>query len=234
LDGAQGDEGGYADGVLRSLGARVLETLDYSDYEGASITHDMNKPIPDSLEERFSAVIDGGSLEHIFNFPQALLNCMRLASIGGHVITAGPANNFFGHGLYQFSAELWFRAFSPQNGFDELEVLLVEDTDAPGGWFKVLDPAVARQRVTFSSATPTLMFVCARKVRAISGWGEMPYQSDYIARWAQGSGPTQSRASAASAMIQLTAPLRQRVKTALFGGPRAHRQLFTPLQWDSP
>src|SRR4051794_21225778 len=35
------------------LGARTVESVDFSDYEGATHTHDMNQPLPDHLRARF-------------------------------------------------------------------------------------------------------------------------------------------------------------------------------------
>jgi hypothetical protein len=31
------------------LGSTSITSIDYSDYEGATITHDLNRPIPDQL-----------------------------------------------------------------------------------------------------------------------------------------------------------------------------------------
>src|SRR5262245_6947078 len=54
----------YCEPLLEILGANSVESLDYSDYEHATIVHDLNKPIGDNLKNRFTAVIDGGTIEH--------------------------------------------------------------------------------------------------------------------------------------------------------------------------
>ena len=77
----------------------------------------MNLPIGDDLKRKFSVVIDGGTLEHVFNFPVAIKNCMQMLDVGGHFFVHTMANNFMGHGFYQFSPELFYRVFSPENGF---------------------------------------------------------------------------------------------------------------------
>ena len=65
--------GQYSDEFLKSyLGISSLAILDYSEYEGATIVHDLNQPVPEHLHGRFDAVIDGGSFEHVFNFPVAI------------------------------------------------------------------------------------------------------------------------------------------------------------------
>lgn len=80
-------DGGYADDWFRLLGAKRLEILDASDYEGATLIHDMNRPLSGDMRSscagKMSLVFDGGSLEHIFNVPQALQNIAELLVEGG-------------------------------------------------------------------------------------------------------------------------------------------------------
>src|SRR5438128_12686818 len=59
---------GFGEPVFKALGARSVVSLDASDFEGANIVHDLNKPLPAELPERFDLVYDGGTLEHVFNF----------------------------------------------------------------------------------------------------------------------------------------------------------------------
>src|SRR5689334_7760613 len=87
------------------LGAKECVSIDYSDYEGATVTHDMNLPIGREHWNGYDAVIDAGSLEHIFHFATALSNMMRMTKVGGRVFITTPANNLCGHGFYQFSPE---------------------------------------------------------------------------------------------------------------------------------
>jgi hypothetical protein len=49
--------------------AQKLSSLDYPDYEGCDIVHDMNQPVPAVWHEKFDVVIDGVFLEHVFHFP---------------------------------------------------------------------------------------------------------------------------------------------------------------------
>jgi len=47
-------------------------------------------------------VIDSGSLEHIYNFPVAIANCMKMVKVGGSFFIFNMANNHMGdvkHGL---------------------------------------------------------------------------------------------------------------------------------------
>src|SRR5215203_3724935 len=70
--------GGYADQFFTALGVDVLDTIDASAFEGAAVVHDLNEPLPEGLVDKYDAVIDVGVLEHVFDFPQAIANCMRL------------------------------------------------------------------------------------------------------------------------------------------------------------
>src|SRR5262249_47756113 len=97
--------GDWADELFHLLGATQLDALDASPYEGASVIHDLNTPLPPALAGRYDCVFDGGTLEHVFNVPQALKNAMELARVQGHVLVTTPANNALGHGFYQFSPE---------------------------------------------------------------------------------------------------------------------------------
>ena len=62
-------------------------------------------------------VVDGGTLEHVFDYPTALRNAMRMVRVGGHLILNAPVNNFPGHGFYQISPELFFRCFHDNSAF---------------------------------------------------------------------------------------------------------------------
>jgi 2-polyprenyl-3-methyl-5-hydroxy-6-metoxy-1,4-benzoquinol methylase len=115
MDGLAVKGNGYAEPLLEMLGAKEIVSIDASAYEGCSIVHDMNQPISEHLKARFDLVLDSGSLEHVFNFPVAIKNCMEMVRLGGYLVTMNPANNCPGHGFYQFSPELFFRVLSETN-----------------------------------------------------------------------------------------------------------------------
>jgi hypothetical protein len=74
----------YSDGLLRALGAEQLDAIDVSGYEGASVVLDMNRPAPESLHARFTAIIDGGTLE-----PSGRRRPRNVAArrVGGHFVS---------------------------------------------------------------------------------------------------------------------------------------------------
>src|SRR3989442_8736117 len=147
---------------LRALGATDVRALDLSPVEGADIVHDLGRPVPGELEQRFDLVLDGGSLEHVFDVRQALANYMRMVRVGGRLVIQTVANNHCGHGFYQFSPELFFRALSEVNGYRVERVHLSEEDvsftrplagvsfplNVPRGRrFAVADPRAAGERV---------------------------------------------------------------------------------------
>ncbi|MDR3466453.1 MAG: hypothetical protein P4M07_10960 [Xanthobacteraceae bacterium] len=172
----------YIEPLLVYLGAAHAASVDFSSYEGASVIHDMNVPIPDSLKGHFSVVIDSGTLEHIFNFPQALKNAMEMVSVGGHLLIVTGCNNWMGHGFYQFSPELFFRAFSAENGF-VLDQMFICESDARGQWFRVSDPAAIGQRVELINDRPTYLLIQARRLFVSEIFAKAPQQSDYTVAW---------------------------------------------------
>jgi SAM-dependent methyltransferase len=182
--------GGFADAFLTSLlSIETLEALDYSAYQGASIMHDMNQPIPSELEGRFDAVIDSGTIEHVFNFPVAMANCMKMVRLGGRLFIITVANNHCGHGFYQFSPELFFRLFKNQNGF-HLERLLLLTHPFPGlelssaqHLYTVKDPDEMRYRVGLVNHSPVMLLLEAERRSVEEVLATPPQQSDYATIW---------------------------------------------------
>lgn len=179
---------GYSEPLLKLIGAQSVTSFDASSYEGASVVHDMNQPIAHEHHDRYSVVIDGGSLEHVFNFPQAMRNCMMMIAPGGHFLGIAPANNLLGHGFYQFSPELFYRVLSAENGF-AVERMYVVEYAPDASWMSVRDPAVVKKRVTLTNAFPTYLMVQARRMDGSMPLMQTPQQSDYVAQWSGATTP---------------------------------------------
>jgi hypothetical protein len=195
-----GKAGGFAEPFLEALGAIEICSFDSSDYEGANNIHDFNSPIDESFKHRFSAVIDGGTLEHVFNFPVAIKNCMEMVEVGGHFIGITPTNNFLGHGFYQFSPELFFRIFSEPNGFRIMRMIIFEGRPE-AEWFEVADPDAIKERVSLVNSHQTNLLVLAEKVKAVQIFAAPPQQSDYVAQWKPSDKKTEAAVPSAPAPI---------------------------------
>lgn len=113
----------YTDTFMLDCGwTTKTDTLDLSDYEGANLLYDLNERI--HLGSTYDLIIDGGTLEHVFNVPIALENISSFLKVGGRVIHFVPANGYMGHGFYQFSPEFFASVYSEENGFPSSKIFL--------------------------------------------------------------------------------------------------------------
>jgi hypothetical protein len=230
VQGTQGcpETGEYCEPWLRRwLGCNRIESMDASAYEGATLVHDLNRPIPEQYASQFSAVIDGGSIEHVFFITTAIANAMQLTSLGGWLFVATVANNHCGHGFYQFSPEWFFRVFSAANGFEIADVLFMPHR-YPGTelsdnrrLYRVADPAQVGRRVGLVGAQPVLVFASARRVEICELFQHPPHQSDYVERWQEQN--SQQNPPQSPQVVQLSATVRR-----LFAGGWRRIQPYLP------
>lgn len=208
----------YAERFFELLGAARVESLDVSEYESAAHRYDLNYPIPAELHAPSSLVFDAGTLEHVFNIPEALRSCMAMVRLGGHFVQVNCANNFMGHGFWQFGPETIFRAFSAANGF-AVKVVMLHEVKKKGRWVVVTDPAVAGSRVNLINSEQTYILTIAQRVSDLPIFEEFPQQSDYEPLWQQPHSPhgnvTQKK--------QSRTPLdrMKRLRNRLFPPPRS-------------
>lgn len=176
---------GYADGIYRWLGATTIDSFDFSSYEGATRIWDMNEALPAEMAGGYDFVFDGGTLEHVFNYPLALREALTLPCVGGTFLSGNPADSYLGHGFYQLGPDIPFSILNQHNGYDMGEALLVEMRRKPR-FFEILPPSKKRGRALASSIWPTQMYF----------WGirrsEVPahlqaFQPDYVAAWDSGT-----------------------------------------------
>jgi SAM-dependent methyltransferase len=110
--------------VFKWMGFEGVESMDYSDFEGATHVVDLNKDsISRNLVGAFDVVLDSGTLEHIFHLPNAIKNTLSLLKVGGRMIFLSPSSNHLDHGFYMFSPTL-FADYFAANGF-RIETLYV-------------------------------------------------------------------------------------------------------------
>lgn len=202
-----------------TLGATAVTCLDASPYQGAGLVHDLNQPIPEALEERFNTLFDGGSLEHVFNVPVAVANYMRLVRPGGHLFVATTANNYFGHGFYQFSSEFFYRVFDAGNGF-AVRRLVISEHDSGGArlgpCFEARDPAEVGRRTSLVNDKPLLIMMQAERVSRQPLFAAAPQQSNYSARWdgAEDANPKSKTARRRSSFLDWLKQARRRRRKA--------------------
>jgi len=169
-------DGKYGEGLFRLLGAELVDSIDASDYEGASIIMDFNLPLRPELRGIYSFYCDLGSMEHIFNVPQVIRNTTDLLADDGHALVYTICNGFPNHGFYQFTPEFFYATFSPRNGFRRTAVFLV-DLDRHDHWSYVRNPSHTGVR-TRMSGFGTLGVVCIAQ-KACHPSSFLVQQSDY-------------------------------------------------------
>ena len=177
--------GRFVEDFYRWLGAVQVESFDVSDYEGATRQWDMNEPLPEAEEGGYDFVFDGGTLEHVFRFSDALRGALALVAPGGMFLSATPANSYLGHGFYQFGPDLPFSILHPDNGFELGGVHLVEMRHK-AVFHEVLPPGPTRGRALASTSWPAQMFYWGRRVSSIPE-RLVAVQPDYQEAWQSGS-----------------------------------------------
>lgn len=170
----------YCESILVSeFFATNVDSIDYSGFEGATILHDLNLPIDENRFGTFDTLIDAGTLEHVFDVKTALDNCSNLVNEGGRIIHVLPANNFNGHGFYQFSPELFFSYYSEENGFQDTEIFISNIYNAKF-WYLVSKTA-DKDRHAIHSYLPLYIMVHTKKSQ--KKLSKEVLQSDYEYSW---------------------------------------------------
>jgi SAM-dependent methyltransferase len=104
--------------LFTALGFDRVESCDVSDYQKPDHILDLNADPGQlgALAGRFDCVLDGGTVEHVFDVRRAFLNIVRLLAVGGRVIHCVVSSNNPDHGFYMFSPTL-FEDYYTANGF---------------------------------------------------------------------------------------------------------------------
>jgi hypothetical protein len=171
----------YVDELLKDcFGSSMVDSIDVSNFEGASIIHDMNIEIPSELKGKYDTVIDGGTIEHVYNIPQALDNASYLCKPGGQILHMLPANNQCGHGFWQMSPELFFSLYTDTNGYTDVDVFLGRPS-SPRYFYKVIRPENGK-RVNIYSNDEVAIYTRSIKKEAEFSHKKI-YQSDYLYLW---------------------------------------------------
>lgn len=177
---------GYAERFFTGIGFDAVQSLDISDFEGAEVLHDLNRPIPDALKGSCDLVYDGGTTEHVFDVAQAMDNIANLLRPGGVYVACVPGNGFFAHGFYQFGPELVYGYWKHARGFDVLSCSLLPE------WPKfkevpMVDPAIKGRRLKTKGLVPEGR--CYLYYEVAKGPNARPFsatlQTDYVAKWSE-------------------------------------------------
>ena len=106
------------------MGAK-LSIVDFTAEKGMERIANLNEPHDLG---KFDLVIDPGTLEHCFNFGQALFNAANAVKLGGRLFHLSPVN-MVNHGFFNINPTL-YNDFYSQNGW-EAEMAVVPVRDLP-------------------------------------------------------------------------------------------------------
>lgn len=123
---------------FKMFGFEKVSAVDYSEYEGADIVFDLNSDLPDELNESFDYIINGGTLEHVFDIKRAVTNMSKMLKYGGIIMHSSPAVGWVNHGFYSISPT-FFQDFYSVNGFEienlEFECMISGNEVCPRTFF---------------------------------------------------------------------------------------------------
>ncbi|MBI3252521.1 MAG: methyltransferase domain-containing protein [Candidatus Omnitrophica bacterium] len=167
-----------------ALGFKTVHSLDVSDYEQSTHTLDLNLPVPEGLYGFYDVILDGGTLEHVFDQAAALRNIHRLLKVGGRVIHGAPSTNHVDHGFYMYSPTFFYE-FYAANGY-KIETSYIfqyterHDTD-PWKIYAYQPGALKKMRLKPFPGPLGIYFV-ARKANDAPDI-TIPYQGRYKRAW---------------------------------------------------
>jgi hypothetical protein len=201
-----------------------VKAIDYSDYEGADIVHDLNKPIPSALENAFDLIIDGGTIEHIFDVRQTMMNLTRMLKVGGRIIHMSPANNYVGHGFYQFSPTFFYDYYGTNEFVDLRGYLIQHNTYQRHNtrWEVFELNPLSDSYIANNNSLKSLLVVFVAEKHTASTADRIPVQAFYEKTYASVAVQLSEAIHGQSAAIFS----RQRIKRLL---PASIKSLLTPL-----
>ena len=166
------------------LGFSSVRSLDYSPYEGADLLLDLNKEAPLKLHELANVIYDGGTLEHVFNLPQALKNIHSMLKIGGSVIHVLPSHNHVDHGFYMFSPMALYQWYEA-NGYRIIESYVMEYSQNTKAKWKIYEykPGCIDQLSFGGWGKEMLGIWLVAEKKHDSTCGVMPQQGSYLRDW---------------------------------------------------
>lgn len=149
--------------LLRLLGASRVLALDHDPYEGAEIIHDLNKPLPPKLHNSADFIIDGSTLDNVFDPALVIRNFAEMMRPGGRLLTMNMYSN--DHEPYCIVPPLWFLDYFVVNEFSDCKLYVIVKT-TPYNVFTIdidmlLDPA--KHVSAFASPFEMLTLVLAEK-----------------------------------------------------------------------
>jgi hypothetical protein len=104
------------------LGLESVHALDHSDYEGAEVIHDLTKPLPEHLKGIADFIVDGSTLDNVFDPGRTIQHYADLLRPGGRIVMANMLSNH--HEPYNMMPPLWYLDYFTVNGFTDCKTYI--------------------------------------------------------------------------------------------------------------
>ena len=106
--------------IFHALGVDSVRALDVSPYEGAEVVHDLNRPLPDNLKAIADFIVDGSTLDNVFDPAMTLRNYAQLLRPGGRLVAVNALNTR--DGAFTICSPDWYLDYFVANGFSDCKV----------------------------------------------------------------------------------------------------------------
>lgn len=113
----------HAKVFFEMMGLCEYSDMDKFTCDSPHYIHDLNYPVPEELHNAFSLVLDGGTVEHIFDIRQVMENIVSMVKPNGCIIHISSFNA--DHGFYAFSPCFFFDFYSI-NGFSDFSCYILQ------------------------------------------------------------------------------------------------------------
>lgn len=177
----------YSETFFKKLGYESVDSMDFSEFEGASIIQDLSKDLAEKLNNKFDTIYDGGTIEHIFDLPKAYRNVHRMLKPNGVLIGHSPCNNWINHSFYQINPEMVYGFWEKAMGYKvlhlSLQPLLPNFSDRVVTTTNPNETGIRpRLQGDLPNHSPIILNYVVRKPVDIQEERGV-YQSDYVEKW---------------------------------------------------
>ncbi|HQO34879.1 MAG TPA: hypothetical protein PLG59_09470 [bacterium] len=109
---------------FKMLGVKNIQAIDISDYEGAEIILDLNKPIPPAFESTVDFIFGGSVCDNVFDPAMYLKNVNRLLKPGGRLLDQNVASVHYR--AYAILPPPWYFDYFVVNRFGDCKIYVFE------------------------------------------------------------------------------------------------------------
>ncbi len=100
---------------FKMFGFNEVHAVDVRTEDGADIILNLCEDLSENMFEKYDYIIDGGTLEHVFDAAKAISNMSKMLKNEGIIIHAVPMTGYIDHGFYSFSPCFFIDYYNKNN-----------------------------------------------------------------------------------------------------------------------